>query len=377
MSLLGWPLEAILALVLVLVMAGTLVLWSRVRGGRLVKSAQRLGMVLASQAAAILLMAAVVNNYGYFYGSWSDLFGTSSQQTTLTSPRWPHGHFGKTGATIPAASVKGQTSWSTSGSEDVRGKIETVHIRGARSGLQSDAMVYLPPQYFQPAYANQTFPAVEVMTGYPGIMMNLVSRMHYPDLLLNELQQNRAHPMVLVMLRPTVAPPRDTECSDVPGGPQTMTYLAMDVPSAIESLLRVRPTGWGAMGDSTGGYCAVKIAMAHSDVFSAAVSLSGYYHTLKDNTTGDLWGGSSVLRDLNDPEWVLAHQPQPPISVLTTVGLMERGNTGYKDTRRFLSLVRPPMTASSIFIPGGGHNFASWAKVTPTALDWLSQKLHA
>jgi S-formylglutathione hydrolase FrmB len=183
--------------------------------------------------------------------------------------------------------------------------------------------------------------------------------------------------MVLVMLTPTVVPPRDTECTDVPGGPLTMTYLSQDVPAAIDALVRVRPTGWGAMGDSTGGYCAVKIAMAHSDVFTSAVSLSGYFHTLRDNTTGDLWGGSSVLRDLNSPEWVMAHQPQPPISVLATSGLMESSHTGYMDTRHFLSLVRPPMTAASIFIPGGGHNFASWEKVMPTAFDWLSQKLHA
>jgi hypothetical protein len=378
LPLLGWPLETLLALVLVLVMAGTLFAWSRVRGGRVLANAQRLAMLLASQAVAVLLLAAAVNNYGYFYGSWGDLFGTNTQAALSTNtPRWPHGHFGKTGATIPAASVTGQTDWSVPGADDVRGKIEDVHIRGARSGLQGDALIYLPPQYYQPAYAHHAFPAVEVLTGYPGITANLVSRMHYPGMLLTELQQNRAHPMVLVMLRPTVAPPRDTECTDVPGGPQAMTYLSQDVPAAIDALVRVRPTGWGAMGDSTGGYCAVKIAMAHSDVFGAAASLSGYYHTLKDSTTGDLWGGSNVLRDLNSPEWVMAHQPQPPISVLATVGLMERGNTGYQDTRRFLSLVRPPMTASSIFIPGGGHNFASWAKVMPTALDWLSQKLQA
>jgi hypothetical protein len=132
-------------------------------------------------------------------------------------PRWPGGHFGKTGAVV-AASVTGQTVWSTPGADTTRGKIENVHIRGTRSGLQGDAVVYLPPQYFQLAYAHHTFPAVEAMTGYPGWMPSLVTRMHYPDLLLSELRQNRAKPMILVMLRPTMAPPSDTECTNVPGG---------------------------------------------------------------------------------------------------------------------------------------------------------------
>jgi len=129
------------------------------------------------------------------------------------------------------------------------------------------------------------------------------------------------------------------------------------------------------MGASTGGYCATKIAFNHSDVFTAAVSISGYYHTLQDNTTGDLWGGSSVLRKLNDPEWRLAHQPAPPISMLVTISKEERGPAGYADTQRFLSLVRNPLLVDSIILPHGAHNFASISVVVPRALDWLSARL--
>jgi hypothetical protein len=105
------------------------------------------------------------------------------------------------------------------------------------------------------------------------------------------------------------------------------------------------------------------------------VALSGYYHTLHDSTTGDLWGGSRVLRNLNDPEWLLAHQPAPPVSLLLTVGTAERGPNGVRDTRRFLHLVRPPLKADSIFVPQGGHNFADWLSLMPASLDWLSRHL--
>lgn len=380
MPLLGWPLEVLLGSALAVVVVVLVIGWSRVRGPRAVRVAQRVLLISTTQAVVVLLLAAGANNYGYFYGSWSDLLGGSTRATVTLPPT----HGGRSpqqrqvGAAAALPSVRnGPTSWSTRAQWPTRGRVDSVTVQGARSDLSNEALVYLPPEYFQRAFVHRSFPAVEVMTGYPGVVTNLVARQHYPDALLAELRRRGAGPMVLVMLRPTVAPPRDTECTDVPGGPQALTYLSQDVPSAVESTYRVRPLGWGAMGDSTGGYCAVKLAMTRSDVFTTAVSLSGYYHTLRDTTTGDLWGGSQVLRDLNSPEWLLAHQPPPPVSVLATIGTSERGHTGITDTRHFLSLVRAPMSVSSVIIPGGGHNFHSWSTVMGPALDWLSKRLHA
>jgi enterochelin esterase-like enzyme len=374
--LLGWQFETLTAGVVAVAVAMTLLLWPRVHGPRMLKGAQRVAMVLGCQVAAVLLVGLAVNNYGYFYGSWSDLLGTSSAQPVGAASEGPQGQFGRT-IVVPAVTFDRATTWLPLSAAAVRGKVESLRIHGARSGLTSDALIYLPPQYFQPAYAHHQFPAVEVLTGYPGVTNSLVTRLHVPELYLAELQHRRAQPMILVMLRPTVAPPRDTECTDVPAGPQTLTYLTQDVPSALDGLLRVRPLDWGAMGESTGGYCAVKAAMLHSDIFRAAVSLSGYYHTLEDPTTGNLWGGSQVLRNLNSPEWLLAHQPAPPVSVLASIGQQEGGLGGFSDLRRFMSLIRPPMTGSSIIVSGAGHNYANWSRVLPTAFDWLSAKLHA
>jgi Putative esterase len=379
-SLLGWPLIVVLSTAVVATIIAALVLWARVRGPWAVRTAQRVVLLLLCQTSSLLLVAALANDYGYFYGSWSDLFGSSSSAGPAHVTRVePQGHSAgqsaapkATGAVV-STSTQGQ--WSTPAQWPTRGRVVKIAVRGPRTGLDAEVLVYLPPQYFQPGYEHHQFPAAEVLSGYPGYTPGLVNRLHYPDTLLAEISKGRAHPMVLVMLRPTVAPPRDTECTDVPGGPLALTYLAQDVPTAVDGLFRVRTSGWGAIGDSTGGYCAVKIAMTHSDVFSSAVSLSGYYHAVQDVTTGDLWGGSAVLRNLNSPEWLLAHQPAPPISVLLTMGLDEQGVYGMPDTRRFLALVRPPMTASTIFLPGGGHNFANWATMMPPALDWLSQRL--
>ncbi|CAM5397307.1 esterase [Streptomyces badius] len=57
------------------------------------------------------------------------------------------------------------------------------------------------------------------------------------------MKAGKARPMILVMLRPTVAPPRDTECVDVPGGPQTETFFAEDLPEAVTGTYRAGEGG--------------------------------------------------------------------------------------------------------------------------------------
>lgn len=375
--LLGRPLLILLTFGTVAAMAATLLVWNRAPGPRSLRVGQRLMLLALCQVSAVALVAAVVNNYGYFYGSWSDLIGTSSGRAVVVAGGQPADGAAPSGGRPSSgdqlAQLRSVDGWSTRAEWSTRGRVLAVQVDGARSALSAPVAIYLPPQYYQPAFRNASFPAAVVMSGYPGGTLNLVYRMGYPDLLLREIQSQRARPMVLVMLRPAVAPPRDTECTDVPGGPQALTFLTQDVPRFVTQTMRVKPTGWGAIGDSTGGYCAVKMALTHSDTFSAAVSLSGYFHTLKDGTTGDLWGGSSVLRNLNSPMWLVSHQPQPPVALRLTIGSAEHGTSSVEETRRFVAQVRQPMTAQAIVSPGG-HNFTNWGAQLPSALDWLSTR---
>lgn len=374
MPLLSRPLLVTLAALLVAATAAILVLWSRVHGAPVLRVVQRLGLLLTVQALSVALMAAAVNDYGYFYGSWHDLFGGSGSAAVS--------HVGRA-ATVSVAVTAGlsatgrwtATSWSTPAQYPVRGRLVSTTIHGERSGLSAPAVIYLPPQYYQRADARMSFPAAEVLGGYPGSLPGLVHRMNWPGAALARVEAGTANPMVLVMVEPTVAPPRDTECTDVPRGPRVETFLAADVPAAVGARVRVNPVGWGAFGDSTGGYCATKLAMDHPDVFTAAVSLSGYYHTVKDSTTGDLWGGSATYRDLNDPEWVLRHLPAPPVCVLATIGSLERGPLGIRDTNRFVAEVHTPMSADLVVVRGGGHNYADWMPLMPRAIDWMSAHL--
>jgi enterochelin esterase-like enzyme len=184
--------------------------------------------------------------------------------------------------------------------------------------------------------------------------------------------------MVLVMMSPMIISGRDTECADVAnGGPRAGTFWSLDVTSAVERTYRVstQASGWGLVGDSTGGYCALKLAMLNSDRFSAAASLSGYFDALQDGTTGDLYGGDPLYRQDNDLLWRIAHLPSPPIAALLTTS--RTGESNYRPTLQFVQDAKPPMRVSTLIRASGGHNFNTWNAEVPAALQWLSSHLTA
>jgi S-formylglutathione hydrolase FrmB len=180
------------------------------------------------------------------------------------------------------------------------------------------------------------------------------------------------------MMSPMIVPGRDTECANVAnGGPRAQDFWAQDVPAAVEQTYRVSQDagGWGLVGDSTGGYCALKIAMMNSDRFSAAASLSGYYDALQDSTTGDLYGADPVFRQQNDLLWRIKNLSSPPISALLTTS--RTGESNYGPTLDFVAHAKSPMRISTLIRAVGGHNFNTWNAEVPAALQWLSGRLVA
>jgi S-formylglutathione hydrolase FrmB len=257
------------------------------------------------------------------------------------------------------------------------GQIQKVVIVGRTTGIAGPAYVYLPPEYFQPRYRTRTFPAVVVLTGYPGTAEALIKGLRYPQTAHQLAGEGRAQPMILVMMRPTVAPPRDTECVDVPGGPQTESFFAEDLPDAVGHHYRVgrKPGSWGVVGDSTGGYCALKLAVHHPEVYAAGAGLSPYYKAPIDPTTGDLFQGNKTLRNEADLFWYLGNRPAPDTSLL--VSSSKQGESDYRATLDFIKLVksRQPTRISSIVLDSGGHNFNTWRREIPATLQWISGRL--
>ncbi|GGU79371.1 esterase [Streptomyces litmocidini] len=347
----------------------TVWLWPRLarRGWRPV--AGRVGLLLVTQVVLFATVGLAANRSFLFYGSWADLFGQEQEMGVVVDHAAGSKHLRVLGT--QALDVPG------GGRPSVGGQIQKVMVAGGRSGIVSPAYVYLPPEYFQPQYAKRTFPASVVLTGYPGMAENLLKGLNYPKTAYLQAKAGRMQPMILVMLRPTVAPPRDTECVDVPGGPQTETFFAQDLPKAVSETYRVgkRARNWGFMGNSTGGYCALKMALHHPDRFMAGVGFSAYYRAAEDVTTGDLFHGDDGLRKRGDLLWSLDHRPRGETSLLVTSS--KRGEGNLKETRRFIRKAKSPVTVSSIILDSGGHNFNTWNRELPPGLIWMGGRLSA
>ncbi|HUK68894.1 MAG TPA: alpha/beta hydrolase-fold protein [Streptosporangiaceae bacterium] len=389
------PFLALLSLVAVGTMAATVLLWPRVAGRKSSHAAARTGLLIATQLTAIVAVLGGLNSYFSFIVSWSDLVGTHASATSAGGQGTGHPPVpppivvthtqlaaGASAAPQPRAGHTPAATRSTpaaaTATAAAKGEILTVQITGERTGITAArSYVYLPPQYFQRAYAHQLFPAVLVLSGYPSDPRSEITRLNLPGVAGAAIAAGRLRPTVFIIMFSSVDMPRDTECTDIPGGPQAATFFAADVPLAVERSFRVATSadGWAVMGDSTGGYCAVKLAMMHSDRFAAAVSLSGYYSALQDFTTGSLYGHSAAYRAENDLFWRLGHRPPPPVSVLLTTSRV--GEDDYQQTIKFLRVIRPPMHGYGLILPSGGHNFRTWKRELGPALGWLSQRLTA
>ncbi|MET8505405.1 alpha/beta hydrolase-fold protein [Streptomyces sp. NPDC004787] len=368
----GLTSNKVLALAVVLAVvffAATVWLWPRLARGGWKPVAGRIGLLLATQLALFASLGLAANKSFLFYGSWADLFGQEQELGVVVDHSAGSRDVQVVGT--QALDVPG------GGRPSVGGQIQKVVIAGAKSGIDSPAYVYLPPEYFQSRYAKSTFPASVVLTGYPGTAENLIKGLKYPRTAYQQAKEKKMQPMILVMLRPTVAPPRDTECVDVPGGPQTETFFAEDLPRAISQTYRVgtHARNWGFMGNSTGGYCALKIVLHHPDRFAAGAGLSAYYKAADDVTTGDLFHGNKAAKNRADLLWSLDHTPRRNTSFLVTSS--KRGEGNLKATKEFIRKVKAPARVSSIILDSGGHNFNTWNREIPPGLVWMAGRLSA
>ena len=375
-------------------MAAIVWAWPRLAGQQLTHLAVRLGLIAVSQVLVISAFLIWLNGYFSFYASWSQLFGVRAAPRAVAARQAPQSSkpvtiyasqpgplLGQRGPAPLAAPAGGAGALPRNGSGPgaaVTGKLLQVTIRGERTGLNSGpADVYLPPQYFQPAYQRVRFPVVLALTGYPGMVGGIVNRLQLPEVAARLLAAHQIKPTVFVMLGVSPLMPLDTECTDIPAGPQVESFLAQDVTHAIQQSFRVTasPAGWGTIGYSTGGYCAAKLAMMYPDRFSAAVSMAGYYQALRGQYVPDLWGGSIGYKLENSPIWRLEHLPAPPVSILVTSSRVGEGSL--RGTLAFLKAIHPPMRGYSLIIPQGGHNFHTWSRELVPSLEWLSRRLTA
>ncbi len=361
MALLSVTFLGLLTALTVATVAATVLVWPRLSRRAVLPVTGRVALLLTCQVLAVLMAATVVNRTFDFYASWAQLVPQSTSADLVTPTQ-----------VVPSTGRAAAAPPPFHGVPDHRpGHLIPISVPGA-GGLRESGLAYLPPQYDEPAHRRDRFPAVLVLAGYPGHVLSLVNALGLPAAMNRMLGAGTVRPMVMVMMSPTVVPPRDTECADVPSGPPVETYLATDVPAWVAAHLRTSGTT-AVLGASTGGFCAIKLATRHPRQFPWSVALSGYIHPLEDATTGELYGHDPALRRRSDAIWLLHHGAPPRVGYLLAASRTERRI--YSQLLELAASVRPPTSLSTIVLPSGGHNYGVWRTELPTALRWLSARV--
>src|SRR6266478_494627 len=276
--------------------------------------------VLAACLAFIPAMVfgiAAVNKFYDYYQTWDGMINDLTGQGASSIPKYAAGGVGSN------KQFDKNIGRVTSVAEDAQvGYLFQTSVTGALSHVTRDLYVYLPPQYFQKAYAHYKFPVIELLHGSPGNPQAWVDVMGVIPTFLSLLEAHPTDAAVLVMPDTDGGLPYGLQCLNNPGGIQDMTFVALDVPEAIARIARVQPPGraWGLAGYSEGGYCAANIALQDPKGYGAAGVLSGYFAPVRSRVpAGNKPGGRPLkvnvflghpgLQAINTPRYYVTRVP--------------------------------------------------------------------
>jgi enterochelin esterase-like enzyme len=339
-------LEALAVVAAVGAAVATAWLWD---GARL-RAVRRAAGLLLCASTALAAVAVGINREMRLYPGWGDVLGQRTDVRTTPPPR-------------PAEVRRG------------RSEVVAWTFAGRQSRIRHPAYVYLPAAYLSRDARKVRFPVIEVLAGFPGGPRSWLDRLRLRKVIDREIRAGRMSPAVVVLPVQTRSPFRDSECVDAVGGDRYDTYLSADLREALGVSFRVRTDrdAWGVAGYSTGGFCAVNLAVRHPDQYAAAASLSGYFSPLSDASTGDLYRGDLAARHANDPVWRFSHAPSPNVALYLAAARDDA--PAMRQINRLTAVARPPTQVTTALVSGGGHTFPAWGALAPAALDWVSAHL--
>jgi len=354
-SLTGRPLLVLTIVLAILAVLGTVVLVYLATRTRASTRARRLAFVsgalvlaLLGPAFAVAATALMVNNSYGFYTSWADLMGSGPGRTTITANNLLKP--GEGAVNVPAV----DTSASAGG------------------GRNEKLIVWLPPGYSP--HAARPYPVVMFLPGQPSSPRSWFENFQFARIASALVRTHKMAPFVGVFPNLMIAPPRDTECTNIPGGAQAETWLNTGVPAYLTAHYHVAAPGqdWSVVGWSTGGFCAAKLATAHPGRFGSIAALGGYFTPLQDHRTGDLFGGVAQRFDHNSPLWLYQHDHGLGGSRLLIVAGRQDSQT-WVESQRMLTATQNDPAVSHLVFPTGGHNYRNYRAFLAQVLIWGAQ----
>ncbi len=327
---------------------------------------------------AMLFGVLGVNKYYGYYQTWGAVTADLTNHGVSAAPQVP-------AITLASGSRSGTLDGSRAHLRLAQQQGYTVRlmVTGPRSRITRAVYVYLPPQYFQPGYRAYRFPVIELLHGQPGKPEDWISVVGVTSTLRHLLAEKVARPAVLVMPDVNGGRAISLQCLNQVGGPQDLTYLAVDLPTQIARILRVQRPGpaWGVAGYSEGGFCAANMALHYPHRYGFAGVLSGYFKPLDNQLAGpgrlvSPFGGNLTLEEENTPLQEIATLPAGALIPRFWLGAgaddgqdVANAKVFWQEVRRYQAHVPLTLTA------GCGHTMATWRAQVPSMLTWMTRGL--
>jgi Putative esterase len=300
-----------------------------------------------------------VNRANGFFESWSDLFGSGANYSSVavSNSQLPHLNSAELKKAKPLSNGAVMVS-------DV--------ITGQSSGISNTVYLYLPRGIVNQIEAKKIvktskYRVVEFLTGFPSQPIMWFKVMQIDKQLA---RYNALHPMaqiIGVFPQVNVAGNYDLECMNLPTGkPKAETWLAEDMHTYFTKRVGIVKSQWSIMGLSTGGWCSAMLTIKHPELFDKAVSIAGYYRPalpLSDPIPLQDWAKKNYA--LDKFEKLLPSKEK--LYLVASLG----DKYSIKETRKYLALSHPNLEIKYREIASGGHNPHVWIPSIKPALDWL------
>jgi S-formylglutathione hydrolase FrmB len=252
---------------------------------------RRVVSVLAVALAVVCVFSALNIATGYFptvQAAWQRVTGSEPPQLIEE-------------AALAAMQRKGE--------EPTLGTLVKVDIPSDASGFgHRKELVYVPPAWFR-SNPPPKLPAVMAIGAEFSNPFDWPKSGRAVQTLDNFAAFHHGDAPVVVFVDSTGKFTNDTECVNGPRG-NAADHLTKEVVPYVISRFGVSsdPANWGLVGWSSGGTCALMLAVRHPDLFSAFVSLDGQLGPnagTKPQTVARLFGGDTAAWAAFDPKTVV------------------------------------------------------------------------
>lgn len=276
----------------------------------------------------------------------------------------------------PSAAAPVGAAWTPPTGMAANGVVTTARIPGSTSGFAArSAWIYLPPAYL--VTPRPLLPVLVLVAGQPGTPRDWFDGGRLAAVMDRFAQAHRGLTPVVVVADSLGSQLAQPLCVDSRAG-NSFSYLTVDVPRWVRSTLQVdeNPRNWAVGGMSSGGTCALQLAVNAPAVYPTFIDISGQVEpTLgsRAQTVRTLFDGNEAAFTRVNPLDVLATTRFPDSAGTIVAG---RDDATYRPQAQTVvaAATKAGMAIRYLELPGG-HSWAVWGAGLEQSLPWLATRL--